>query len=704
MNRFVRTCIFLTLGALLPGFVHPGMAQKHYKELTFGKLNDVKIPQPKEVNFKNGIRVFILEDHDLPFIKMQANFVAGSAWEPAEKAGLAAMVGTVMRSGGSLTMHGDQIDEELEKIAATVETGIGLFAGTAYLSTLKEHIDRVLAIYADILQRPSFPPEKIELAKIEAKSAISRRNDDVGGIAQREFVQLIYGDKSVYGRDEEYASIDAITRDDLIAFQQKYVRPNGMVLTVWGDFKTEEMLKKLRRAFEAWKPVGDSRVVTPPVDYKWEKTINLVAKTDVNQSNIWVGHLGGLRNNPDQAALIMMNEILSNGSTSRLFKQLRTVEGLAYTVGGAYTAEYIYPGMFYMLLQTQSSRTVEAIRALIREMRKISSEKASAEELQLAKESWLNSYVFNFDSKDKTLRRAAVYAYYGYPLDYLQKLRQQIETVTIDDVLRVAQKYLRPDDVQILVVGNPAEFGEPLTALGPVNEIDITIPTTEVAVPEATAEAAEKGKASLLAMAAAMGGVEKVQAVQTMQASLKLIQVTPMGEMPMEAEVIIAYPDKTCSKLKLPQGEISMILNGSSARISSPQGAMPAPDAIKRNMMENLFRDPIAVIKNLDALTVQYVGEKLYLEKPALELIVSKEKMSFHLYLDKATQLPLGITYVTAGPQGPTESEERYEDYRDVGGIMMAFKTLGFEKSDKTSETSVLNAVINGPVDMKIWE
>ncbi len=698
-----KTAIFV-LCALLLSVAEVATAQKTYKELTYGPLNDVKIAQPKEVKFKNGIRVFILKDHALPFIRMQAHFVAGSAWEPAEKAGLAAMTGTVMRSGGSLTRPGDEIDRELENIAAAVETGIGLFSGGAWLSALKENIDQVLGIYADILQRPAFPPQKIELAKIEAKSAISRRNDDVSAIAQREFAQLIYGEHSVYARDEEYATIDAITRDDLIDFHRRYVRPNGMILTVWGDFKSDEMVKKLRRTFEAWQPAGETKWSPPPVDYAWKRSINLVPKNDINQSSIYIGHLGGLKSNPDQATLLIMNEILSGGFSGRLFKQLRNAEGLAYAVYGAYGAEYMHPGIFFLGLQTQSSRTLEAIYALEHELRKMTGELVTEDELQLAKESWLNAYVFHFDSVDKVMRRAAAYAYYGYPLDYLQRLRQRIETVSAEDVLQVARKYLRPDAVQILVVGNPAGFGEPLTALGAVREIDITIPSTALEIPQATAEEAEKGKEALLEMAVSLGGLEKVQAVKTMRASLQLLQITPMGEMPLEVEVIVVYPDKSCSKLKMPQGEISMLLNGRDGSIHTPQGSMPAPEAIKRNMIETLFRDPVVMVKDIDALTVQWVGETRYLQQPAVELIVSRDKMSFRLFLEKNSKLPLGITYVTIGAGGPAETEARYEDYRDVGGIRMAFTTLGFEKNEKTSESHVIEAQIDAAVDMTIWK
>lgn len=695
----------LILFALIFSLAPLALGQKHYKELQYGKLNDVTIPQPKEIKLKNGIRLFLLEDHDLPFIKLEARFVAGSAWEPADKAGLAGITGTVMRTGGSLTMPGDQVDEELEKIAASVETGIGQLEGSAGLSTLKEHFDKVLAIYADLLRHPAFPPEKIDLAKIEYKSGISRRNDQVNQIAMREYMQLIYGADSPYARDEEYASIDAITRDDLIAFHKKYLQPKGMVMAVWGDFKTSEMVAKLKKTFESWPPASSPLPKAPIVDYHYQRTVNLVSKTDINQSNIWLGHIGGLKNTPDEAALIMMNEILSGGFASRLFSRLRSNEGLAYNVSGAYGTDIYYPGVFYMQLQTQSGRTVEAINSMLREMKLMATEPVTDAELRYARDSWLNSYVFNFDSKDEVIGRMASYAYYGLPLDYLQKLRQQIEKVTTKDVQSVAQKYLRPEAVQILVVGNPGEFGEPLSALGTVQEIDITIPMPGgPAVPEATAEAKDLGKTAIGKMMAAMGGAEKLAAVKNVEYVVKLSQATPMGDMAMDGHIVVVYPDKSSSTMKLPMGEIKMILNGDKGLLVTPQGSMPAPEPVKLNMIENLFRDPLMLARQLGEVEVQHVGPTTYLEKPAMELIVSKGKLTYRLFLDAAGYLPLGIKYMTVGQQGPAEAEERYEDYRQVSGITMAFKTLGYADGEKASTTEVLSATIDEPVEMTIFE
>jgi zinc protease len=454
-------------------------APLNYKQLKYSRLGDIQVPQVQQVTLANGMRLFLLEDHELPLISVSARIRTGSIYEPPDKVGLAAITGTVMRTGGTISRTGDQIDEQLENIAASVETGIGLNSGSAFVSALKKDIDVGLDILADVLMNPAFREDKIMLAKIQHRSAIARRNDDVGSIAAREFEKLIYGPQSVYARHTEYATIDNISRDDLVAFHKKFYGPNNIMLGIWGDFETDEMVQKIEKAFEGWEKVDVEFPKTPPVEYEFPKTVNVIRKDDVNQSNIYLGHIGGLRSNPDYFALILMNRILGSGFTSRLFKNVRSREGLAYSVFGIYSANYDFPGLFYVGCQTKSEATVKAIRAMTEEVRKMTESEVTDEELALARDSYLNSFVFNFDTRGEIVGRLMTYAYFDYPLDFLQKTKDNLEKVTKEDILRVAKKYLRPDDVQILAVGRPQDFDEPMSVLGSTREIDITIPAPQ---------------------------------------------------------------------------------------------------------------------------------------------------------------------------------------------------------------------------------
>jgi predicted Zn-dependent peptidase len=452
------------------------MAQSHYTDLKYPELRDIQVPEVDQVTLPSGMKLFLLEDHELPLIRLSARIRVGSMYESADKVGLAAIAGTVMRSGGTTSRSGDAIDEALENIAASVETGIGLDSGSASMSVLSKDLDTGLSILADILMNPAFPEDKIELTKLQRRSAIARRNDQVNRIAGREFSKLIYGPDSVYARQVEYATLDNITRDDLVALHQAYFYPNNTMLAVWGDFNTSLMVTKIEQVFEDWKSREVSTSPAPEIRYQFRQTVNVIPKEDVNQTHIYMGHIGGLRNDPDYFALSLMNRILGIGFTSRLFKEVRSRQGLAYSVFGYFSADYDHAGMFYVGCQTRSESTVQAIEAMKAEVVKMTQAEVTAEELQLARESFLNAFVFNFDSKGEIVNRLMTYAYYGYPLDFLEKSKKGIEKVTQADILRVAKKHLHPDKMQILTVGPAQDFQEALSTLGPVDEIDITIP------------------------------------------------------------------------------------------------------------------------------------------------------------------------------------------------------------------------------------
>ncbi len=478
--RTRQSSVMICVALLVVGLCSVEASAKHapdYNKLKYPTLREVKVPEVTRVTLPNGMKLLLLEDHELPLIHLSARIRTGSIYEPGEKVGLADITGEVMRTGGTPTMTGDEIDEALEAMAASVETGIGLDVGWASLSVLKEDIDKTLGILADVLMHPAFPPDKIELAKIQHRSAISRRNDEPGEIASREFARIIYGTDSVYARHTEYATIDAITRDDLVAFHQRFFGPNTMMAALWGDFEIEEMVKKIEQAFIGWEKIDTAVPPVPQVDYEYVRTVNVVPRSDLNQSNIFLGHIGGLRSDPDYFALVVMNQILGGGFTGRLFKNVRSRQGLAYSVFGSYESDYVHPGEFRLGCQTKSESTVQAIQAITSEVEKMRQAEVSDEELKIAKESFLNSFVFNFDTEGEIVTRLLTYEYYDYPADFLLQIRDQVEKVTKADVLRVAQKHLHPDKVQILVVGNPEGFDKPLSTLGDVKTVDITIPS-----------------------------------------------------------------------------------------------------------------------------------------------------------------------------------------------------------------------------------
>lgn len=472
-KKVFKVCFVFSLLIFLAG--SSLFAQKNPKDkFVFPSLNPVKMPRIETVELGNGLKLFLVEDHQYPTIEIRAMVHGGSVFEPASKSGLASITGQVLRTGGTSSMTGDEIDRELETLAASISTSFGEAAGYVRISFLKEDTDRVLEILSDILMNPVFEEDKIRLAQIQQRTAIARRNDDIGQISNREFYKLIFGKDSPYARHAEYATIAAITRDDIVDFYGKYFHPNNILMAAWGDFNSKDMAAKIKKTLGKWKKVKIDVPPVPEVNYEYTHTVNLVHKKDVNQSHILLGHIGGLLSNPDYPALSVMNSILS---FDRMFKKIRTDEGLAYSVWGSYGANFLAPGVFSCGAQTKSESTVYAIGLMIKELERMTEEEVTDAELAKAKDQYLNSFVFNFSSRAQIVNRMMTYEFFGYPLDFMDRVKKGVEKVSKKDVLRVARKYLHPDKVQILVVGKEEDFDKPLSTLGEVNVIDIEIPS-----------------------------------------------------------------------------------------------------------------------------------------------------------------------------------------------------------------------------------
>jgi len=446
-----------------------------WKKIVIPPLHDFKPVQPRRIELDNGLVIYLQEDHELPFIDGSILIRGGSRDEPAAKIGLVKLYGQTWRTSGTATVSGDVLDDQMEAKAARLETSGGVASTSVSWSSLKGDFDGVFAQTMDLLLHPAFKADKLALAKRQIDTGISRRNDDAGSIASREAQAVVYGKTSPYAREAEYATVGAVTLDDLNSWHAKTVVPNGMIVSISGDFDSPAMEAKLRSAFSGLKK--GSLIETAKMDFSGSQTgVYFVDKNDVNQSNVYIAGLGTERSNPDYYALSVMNEIFSGGFGSRVFQAVRTRLGLAYSVGGGFGASYDHPGMFLVGAGTKSASTVAAVKAIVEEIERLKTQPPSADELKKAKDQVLNSFIFNYDSPDKTLSEQVTLAFFGYPSDFLDKYKSGIEGVTAADVSRVAAKYIDTSKLAIVVVGNESEMKTPLSTLGKVTTVDVTIP------------------------------------------------------------------------------------------------------------------------------------------------------------------------------------------------------------------------------------
>ena len=471
--QFFFTCavVILLLATPVPGQVDS------VGQLSYPPRPDIHIPQPTRVVLDNGMVVLLLEDHELPIVQVSARVRTGSRLEPVDKVGLASLTGTVMRSGGTTTRTGDQLDDYLESKAASIETGIGTTAGSASMTCLSEDFSEVFPVFGDVLRNPRFDPGKLAIAKNRVMAGIARQNDNPDGILSREFAKLVYGKDSPYARVESYATVNNISRQDLIDWHAKYFVPNRIILGLVGDFQTEQALDLVKRTFGTWpqgKPFDDPIV---PYQTSTTKKVYYVEKSDMTQAKIIIGHLGLTRKHPDYHPVVIINQIVAGSFGARLFSNVRSQKGLAYDVNGGIGFGWDYPATASFSMSTKTDTTQAGIDALLEEARKImDAEPPTEEEVRKAKASLLNSFVFSVDSPGKLLGKFLTYEYFGYPSDWLVRFRAGIEKTTVDQVRKAARTHIKPDQFVFLIVGPRQGTAPALARYEMVEELDISIP------------------------------------------------------------------------------------------------------------------------------------------------------------------------------------------------------------------------------------
>jgi zinc protease len=701
MKKTLFVC--LALATVIPVSSATGQVA-NWKQIPVPQLPAFRPQQPKRIELSNGMVIFLQEDHELPLIDATARIRGGSVNEPANKTGLVDIYGEAWRTGGTKTQTGDQLDDFLEVHAAKVETGGGPDSTTISFSCLKGDLEDVFKAFVDVLQNPEFRAEKIDIARKAMQDAISRRNDEIGEIAHREAVKLAYGPENPYARVPEYSTVGAVDRQDLIDWHGKYVQPNNIILGISGDFDSAAMESRLRAAFESW-PKGPAFPKNNIQYHPAKPGYYLVPKEDVNQSNIRMVALGTTRDNPDYYAISVFNEAFGGGFSSRLFNDIRTKRGLAYGVGGGIGTNFGHPGVLQISMGTKSQSTIEAVQAVDEDISDLSKQPISEDEIQRAKDAILNAFIFRLDSPDKILVERMTYEYYGYPPDWLDKYQAEIKKVTAAEVNAVAAKYLHKDQLAVLVVGNTKEFDKPLSSLGEVKQIDITIPQAPEAKEETKPTASNpEGKALAAKVASAMGGLPKLQSIKTVHVN---IAESDSGAPPAPVDVYIAFPDSMHVDMEIPQGKLTIVASPQAAFMSLPgMGSRSMPPAQKSEMLSQLHHDLIYVAQHVDdpAFTFSAAGTEKIGDVDAAIVDIGGAIPWVRWYVDPKSGYILRQKYKGMGQQGPFEGQSDLADWRTANGITMPYKREGKQNGQQTSTADIKKIELNPQLDPKLFE
>lgn len=476
MIRFCFLLLFLLLSACSLGGAPSATAPEQVRpdQLKFPPL-EFSFPQVDLARLSNGMRLYLMEDHELPLVEMTLMVEGGTVYDPLDKTGLSELFAAVLETGGAGELSAAELEEELESMAAELAVSSSSYDFSIDLSLHQQDLSRGIEILGDLLRRPRFDSDRLELARKQLLEAIRRKNDDPDEVSSRLLAEAVYPGHP-FGSTPEAEAAKTFTRDDLIRLQQECLQPQKIWIAVSGDFDKDRLIALLERNLGDWQPVPTAAKKIPALPSESSGKIWLVDKK-VPQTSIKLGHSGISKDNPDYFAVQVANFILGGGGfNSRMMREIRSNRGLAYSVYSYFQMGRRLPELFIAGSETKCASTYEVVSLMRQMMQQMCEQPVSAEELELARKSLINSFVFAFSDSHSIVSRRMRLDYFDYPQDYLETYRQKIAAVTVADVQRVAGKYLRPDQLQIVLVGDTSVFEDAFDGFGlPIERVDLSL-------------------------------------------------------------------------------------------------------------------------------------------------------------------------------------------------------------------------------------
>ncbi len=484
MKKTVILIIILLVATFFAGTIN-AQAPTRPEDLKFPPLKfDPPKPQDYRVVFANGLRGYLREERSLPIVNITAIINTGWLYVSKEKAGLAQIFSSVLIKGGTKTRTGQVIEDRIDFLGGSLNFSVGERTATLSMSVLSKDLDEGLDLFFDVLMNPEFRDDAIKLAKGRMIEQLRSVNDNPSQVLAREFERVLYGDHPLTYQPTK-ATVDSISQADLKSFHSTYFFPKNIIIAAAGDFSREQLKNKINKYASKW---ANKNLSFPEIGKNFpqpEPGVYFIQKK-INQGYISIGHLGIEDTNPDYFAVQVMNFILGGGSfTSRITSKVRSDEGLAYNTGSRFTYRWGFPGTFSGYVQTKSETVGYAISLILKEFDRIRKEPVSDAEMETAINYYLESFADFFQSPINTMVNFANLELQGKPMNYYDTYRDKIRAVTKEKVMEVARKYIQPDKMVIMIVGDwepcnkgSEKFPGPLDKLGKVHRLKLLDPLT----------------------------------------------------------------------------------------------------------------------------------------------------------------------------------------------------------------------------------
>ncbi|MGV8059363.1 MAG: M16 family metallopeptidase [Smithellaceae bacterium] len=421
------------------------------------------LPDAERIVLDNGIVLYIMEDHELPLVSINALIKTGTMYDPSGKEGVAELTAYLMKTGGTQKLTSSEIDNQFDFMAASPAITVSLDSAQIDFSLLNKDIDQGLDLLSQILITPAFEQNKFDLARGLKNEELRRLKDDPQRLAVREFNRLIYRDNP-RGRFSSGKSLKNIERADLIKFHRNFFQPQNIMFAVTGDINREEAVSKIKRYFGNWQSRGN--FVNPPAPPRNSPAGLFYIDKDIPQSTIITGQLSPGKNNPDFYAFTVLDFIIgSGGFPSRIFSAIRNNEGLAYSAGSFYRAKSDH-GVFAAYAFTKTESTCKTLSLMESVLNNVQADTITTQEIEWAKRSINNGFIFSFTSPEQIAWQQMKLEYDHLPADFLSSYRNKIENIQVDDLQKIAGRYLDKKNTNTLILGNSKKFGKILTGKG----------------------------------------------------------------------------------------------------------------------------------------------------------------------------------------------------------------------------------------------
>ena len=707
---------------------------------------DIKFPHYELQTLPNGLQVVAVLHHEQPVVSMRLLIRAGTAHDPKDKLGLAHLLSSLLDQGvaGSRPRTAAELNDAIDFIGGEMGAGAGTDWTMLNVTVMKDSFESGLQMLSDMSRYPAFAPNEIERQRQQMLSGLQVSLQDPEYVANSVFDRLVYGFHP-YGMPDSGTpeTLAGITRDDLVAFHRRYFAPNNAILAVVGDVTADEAFAEAKKIFGDWdrRDLSTDKFIDPPDP---TRRVVVVDKPDAVQTEVRVGHLGIPRNHPDYMALNMAIRILGGEGSNRLHQVLRTQRALTYGAQASFDT-LKETGDFEAQTNTRSDATGEVLRLIVDEFWRLQRERVNEIELMDAKAYLAGSFPLSIETPGAIAMQVVTVLFYGLPVDQLQTFRERVNAVTVDDVQRVAQKYLRPDRLSIVLVGNASAFSSQLARIGfgqfetvPLHDLDLTAPnfrrsrtragqlgsvggffhpaypayparpahpaysqTAARQAPPITAEQGARAMELLDRAIAAKGGLQTLRGIKTIVAKQTLSSGTSGVTNTTQSTNYIAYPDKFRIETMTPNGLVTQGYDGRVAWMKDARGLHAVSDAFVRDAQINLRREVIALLLAardgaLTARVLPDVRDALGKVNHALELS-ARDLNPIVLQVDPDNGLIVKETFVADTPGRPT-IEEEFSDYRNVDGVQIPFQATR-RTGPVVVDRKVTSIIINQPID-----